>query len=66
MSRKSDIILSGCINSAHSGNSMLIPDVSLVTQTPWQDFLPSKNSLIGVDDEASAFLWTQYSPMEKA
>jgi len=32
---------------------MLVPDVSLVTQAPWQDFLLSKNSLIGVDDEAS-------------
>lgn len=28
--------------------------MSLVTQAPWQDFLLSKNSFIGVDDEVSA------------
>lgn len=32
---------------------MLVADVSSVTQAPWQDFLPSENSLIGMDDEAS-------------
>lgn len=32
---------------------MRVPDVGLVTQAPWQDFLLSENSLIGVDDEAS-------------
>ena len=27
--------------------------MSLVTQAPWQDFLPFKNSSVGVDDEVS-------------
>lgn len=31
----------------------MVSDISLVTQTTWQDFLPFENSLIGVDDEAS-------------
>lgn len=54
-SRRSDIILimSGSVYSVPNGNKMLVPDISSVTQAPQQDFLPSKNSLIGVDDEAS-------------
>lgn len=32
---------------------MLVPDMSSVTQASQQDFLPSKNSSAGVDDEAS-------------
>lgn len=46
-------ILSRCINSVCNRENILVSYVSLVTQAPWQDFLPSKNYLIGVDDEAS-------------
>lgn len=53
--RKSDsnLIISGHINSVCNGKKILVSYVSLVTQAPWQDFLAYKNSLIGVDDEAS-------------
>lgn len=53
--RKSDknLIIPGCINSVFNEKKFLVSYVSLVTQAPWQDFLAYKNSLIGVDDEAS-------------